>query len=403
MKLISRTALALALVVGSAMIGVPASAKEKGPPPLKISDAVRKPLAEEQAARQKGDTTTALAKLQEAKAAAQSADDKYAIGGETYAIGQITKDNGQLADGIDMMLQSGKVPADQQALFYVNLGKLAYMGKQYQKADTALTQAIQLNTTDADAYAILAETKNQLGQPAAAVSTIQQAATSMTAKGQPVPADWYARGISIGLTGKVPATVDLTYSWLATYPTKSNWRDALVIYRDINKVDPELDLDINRLQRAAGALKGERDYADYAEQTYLKFPGEAKAVIDEGVAAGAINLATSRGSKELQGIAAGKIAADKASLTKTATTGRGALGTADAYAAYGDYVSAISLYKQALAKGGVDADVVNLRLGAALFKSGDKEGAKQVLAQVHGTRAPVAKYWIVLIDHPVTG
>src|SRR3546814_12497972 len=45
-----------------------------------------------------------------------------------------------------------------------------------------------------------------------------------------------------------------------------------------------------RLMRAAGAMKGESDYYEYANSAYMKgLPGEAKAVIDEGVAAKVLN------------------------------------------------------------------------------------------------------------------
>lgn len=405
MKFLSTSALVLSLMLGTATVAVtasdPAAAAKPKAPSLKLSDPVRKAVGTAQEALKKGDTATAQASLTEAKGVAQTPDDRYITYSVMYELGQATKDTKVQAEAIDGMLQSGKVPAENQGMFYTALGQLAYNNQDYAKAEAALTQAVQLNPTNRDVFALAAEAKYKLKKPAEAVAMIQQAADAGAQAGTPIPQEWMARGIAIGADARLGAPVTkLTQTWLKAYPTQVHWRDALSIYRDLNKLDGDYQLDIMRLQRAAGALRGERDYVELAEATYLKFPNEAKTVLDEGIAAGVLKPGQSKGAMELSSIAKGKVAADKASLSKNAANGRAALGTADAYTSYGDYATAIELYRKALTLGGVDANLVNTRLGAALALAGRKDEAKQVFSTVTGPRADLAQYWMVFIDNP---
>jgi|KBSSwiStaDraftv2_1062776.scaffolds.fasta_scaffold61439_1 Tfp pilus assembly protein PilF len=405
MRLFSTTALAVAIAMGATTVATiapqPALAKEKAPS-LKLSEVVRKPLAEAQEALKNNDTATAQAKINEAKGLAKTEDDKFMVYQMLYDVtNKTTKDTKVQQEAIGGMLQTGKVPAEAQPNYYVVLGQLAFNNKDFTTADQALSQAIKLNASDPVIYVLLAETKNQLGKPAEAVALVQQVADAGEAKGTPVPQDWIARGIAIGSKAKLAAPVTkLSYNWLKAYPTQSNWRDSLLIYRDSHQLDSDAGLDLMRLQRAAKALRGERDYVELAEATYIRFPNEAKTLIDEGVASGALNLAQNRGAKEIQGLAAGRVAGDKASLKKTASTGRAALATADAFASYGDTASAIEMYRKALTMSDVDANVVNTRLGATLVAAGQKEEAKKIFTAITGPRADLAAYWVILIDHP---
>lgn len=405
MRLLSTASLSVAMALcatTAALVAPPAmAAKSEKAPKITMSEPVRKALADAQTAVKANDTATAQAKIAEAKAAAQTDDDRYVIGSVQFDLGKATNDQKIQAEAIDTMLQSGKVPAANQLQFNMALGQTSYGAKNYQKAEQAFERAVQLDPANMNAYALLAETKHQLGKPAEAVALIQRASDAAASAGKTIPKEWYGRGIQFGMNAKLADPVTkLTFGWLKTYPEKTNWRDALVIYRDLHPVDAELNLDFMRLQRAVGALRGERDYAEYAEATYLKFPNEAKSVVEEGTTAGAINPAQSRSIKELSTIASGRIAGDKATLKKSAANGRAALGIADAYASYGDYSSAVEMYDKAASLGGVDANVVKLRKGAALARSGQKDAAKQIFATVTGPRADLAQYWVISLDNP---
>ena len=141
---------------------------------------------------------------------------------------------------------------------------------------------------------------------------------------------------------------------------------------------------------------------------YLRYPNEAKAVLEEGTSKGVVNT-SSKDAQEILGIVRPKIAADQASLAgsdKTArasANGKSALALADAYVGYGQYAKAIDLYKVALEKGGIDAPTANLHMGWAMALSGDAAGAKQQFATVTGLRKPLADLWTTHLDHPTQG
>src|SRR3546814_11602288 len=90
--------------------------------------------------------------------------------------------------------------------------------------------------------------------------------------------------------------------------------DSLIIFRDTGKLDDQATLDLMRLMRAAGAMKGEADYYEYANSAYMNgLPGEAKAVIDEGIAKKMLN----HGNKpfaELSTLSEGKISSVRRSV-----------------------------------------------------------------------------------------
>lgn len=413
MKWVSTAALSAALALGGvAVFGASpalAKAKQEKAPTYEMTKPVREAVVAAQAAIAKKDYATAQTSADQALAAASTADDKFVANSVLYDISRATNDNKKQAQAIEGMLASGKVEPAKQGQYYLVAGNLAYQAKNYKHAETLLDQAIASGNAPIDAYALAAESKNLNGNPAGAVNVIIAAAAAQKAAGQKLPEDYYGRGIAIGYKAKLaPQTEKLTQDWLADYPTVDNWRDSLVTYRDLNHVDAEQELDIDRLMRVIGALKGEADYYTYAQQLYTKYPGEAKAVIEEGIAKGYLKPTAGSNTKDMLDVASKRVVADKKDIATSeasaskAADGKSAFAYGNAHLGYGDWTEAVKLYKLAAQKGGVDPNVLNTRLGMALFKSGDVAGAKQAFAQVGGARAGLARYWMIWMDHPST-
>jgi hypothetical protein len=87
----------------------------------------------------------------------------------------------------------------------------------------------------------------------------------------------------------------------------------------------------------------------------------------------------------------------KETAAMAAATGTAAAGVADTMLA-GDYAKAATLYRAALAKGAVDPNLVNTRLGIALASAGQKAEAEAALRAVTGPRAEIAALWLALLS-----
>jgi len=371
---------------------------------LKVSREAFKALSELKAAVDANDVANIPAKVAAAQAVARKPQDRYILGQLQLQAASKAKDDAAAATAIQAMLDTGVAPADQIAALTMTLAKTRYSLKQYDAAATALERLVAANANNSDALALLAETRNAQGRPAEAVAALQKALKAQANAGQKAPGDWYKRAVAIAYTAKLPVALQLSREWVAAYPTPANWNDALKVYRGLQPKDPVLQLDALRLGRAVNALGGESDYHVYLYNAVEAGAiGEAKAVYDEGIASGKID-ANKAAFREAAGVIKQKIGTNDPALlessAKAAIAGsaaRPALRTADALYGIGHYAKAAELYRAALGKSGADANLLNLRLGMALARAGDKAGATAALNAVGGGQAELAKYWLLYV------
>jgi len=409
MKLVSSFALGAALMLGAP----PAfAAKEKpvAPPAMALSKPFRAAAGPAQAAL-KANPAGADAAVTAAEAAATTGDDKYVAGQLRLQVGSAMKDQVMQQKAVLAMIDSGSAlaAADLPRLnFYA--AQFAYTANDFPRAIKYLNEADRLGYKSAqqDTLLLLAESNFKTNNIPAGLTYVERAIAASAAAGIKAPQAWYARAASVAYKAKLSAeAAKWTREQVRAYPTKDNWRSALVVYRDVAQRDSAITLDLFRLMRVTNSLAGERDYYEYAALASDRgLPGEAKAIIDEGLATSAVPKG-SRALTELRTMAVGKLAGDQAALATAerqaaaAPTGRGASATADAYLGYGQDAKAIALYRTALSKGGVDVNAVNTRLGIALLRSGDKVGARAAFASVKGAHADVAAFWMLWLDQAV--
>lgn len=402
-----------AALLATAAIGLSAGASAQQPAPaqkeakdLKLTKEVRALVSQAQAQVTAGDTTGAIAKLNEALPLSKTPDDRYIIGSVMISAASKANDQGNQRRGVDIMIESGAITGAELGKFQFFAGRFSYVAGEYDKALTQIAAAKASGYQEPQMDILIADASFKANKPAEGLATLRRAVDAEVAAGRKPDEAWIKRGLSAAYQAKQADQI----AWWAQasvkhYPTPQNWRNALLIYRDGVQLDSQADLDMMRLMRATKALAGERDYFEYANAANDRgLPGEAKAVIDEGRAAAAMGSDTAA-VKEIYAIASGKVKADQASLAAseksaaTAKDGKAAASTADAYLGYKNYTKAAELYALALTKGGVDAATVNTRLGIALALAGQKPAAKEAFAKVTtGPRAGVADYWELYLD-----
>lgn len=412
MKSVAFSALMAAFLASPAMAqyGSPPAASKSAPqsspqPAAKVtvSKGAFKPMSELEAAINAKDLAAIPGKLAAAEAAAKTKDDKYMVALLRVRAAAAANDPAALELALPELLATGRMPEGFETQMYTDIGRLYFSRKQYDQAAAAFERVLASQPGNVQVMLLLAETRNSQGKAADAVAILQKAIAATRAAGQQVDENWYKRMVAIAYGAKLPSTVTLARDWVALYPTPGNWRDALLLYRQSKTLDDQARLDLYRLSRATKSLASERDYYDYAATALLRgYPGEAKAVLEDGFAAKAIDRNKAEFATAYTA-ASTRSAGDRASIdasAKTALAGsaaRPAVAAADAYYGYGDYAKAAELYRAALTKTGADANQLNLRLGAALAMAGDKAGATAAFNAVSGPNAELAKFWLVFL------
>jgi len=350
------------------------------------------------------DIANAPAKVAAAHAAAKTPDEHYLASQLELKVAMAKKDEAGMGKAVEGMLATGVAPQELLAPLHLANGKVKYNQKQFAEAAKEFQTVLQLDPSNSEAKTLLAQTQLSNANPADAVAMLSKSIAEQSAGGAKAPEDLYKQAISAAYKAKMPAAVDLSRKWVAAYPTASNWSDAIRIYRSLNTVDDATTLDLLRLARAAGAMKGEADYDRYAYAALTKgYPGEALTVLNDGIKAGTVDPNKTPFKEELAQ-AKQKSAGEEATLEAAAKTGlagataRVALANGDLLYGYGQYAKAAELYQAALKKSGADASLINLHLGMALARSGDKAGATAALNAVTGPRAEVAKYWLAYVS-----
>ncbi|KWV93007.1 hypothetical protein [Erythrobacter sp. YT30] len=422
-KPFSGLALAIALASGSAIVAtalMPAEAhaqrkkdkKKKDSKPEYTKEFVEAYGPVDEALKAEGADPVALKpQIMALVPLAATPDDKNALGGMMFNAAVGAQDQAMQLQGMELMLESGKVEAERLGRFNFIAYQLANAQNDFTKARTYLQRAIDLNYTSesvtaADLQILQAENFFSADQHTEGLAFLDDAIKARKSSGAEVPDRWYRRGIQIAYNNEIkPQVYDFVLGWIEDYPSPENWKDAVNLTRNLNQFEnPEL-LDIFRLSRKVGALTDAPDYDYYVEAADARrLPKEVKDVIEAGFAAGDVSRDNSYLSESLE-VANGRIASDRADLPALESDARSAsaqlrtvTAAASAFLSYGEYGKAIEFYTKALGMPGVETGEALTRLGIAQAGAGDFAAARETFAKVDGKRAPIAKLWMAYTE-----
>jgi len=418
-KPLSGLALAIALATGTAVVATglaPTDAhaqrkkkdkKEKEQPP-ELSDEFRAAfLPVQEAMNAEGTDMAALRpQVEQLIQMAQTKDEKFFTGNAAYNVGSKLGDEALQLTGMELMLEGGKIPADQIGRYNFITYQLANGMDQFDKARRYLQAAIDNNfTTDtigrSELQIAMAESYFSADQTQQGLDYLAEAIADKKSAGEEVPAQWYRRGITVAYENKITADLyDIVTMWIADYPSDTNWRDAINLTRNLNTFEGGEILDLLRLSRRVDAMGDVSDYEYYVEAADARrLPKEVSDVIEEGYASGVVTQDNLFLSEALE-LAKGRIAADRADLPALESDAMASdagiklvTGAADAFLSYDDYAKAERFYEKALTMPGVESNEAQLRLAIAKIELGKYDEARDLLAQVDGKREPIAKLW----------
>lgn len=415
MKSVPKVALVVAMALGApAFVSVAGATVQKkkadAQAQLKVSEAFRKAAAEADAAGKGADVAAFEAKVAAAEAAAANADEKFYAARLRYDLETKKQNNAGRGAALDVLIASGRITGPDLANLHFLRGYMLNQDKKYPEALAQLNKARELGSTQADLPLQRAVAQFNTKDATGGAASMAEAIAAEEKAGKKAPEAWYKITVSeLYKVGNKEGAAEWLGRQVAAYPSADGWRSSVLVFMEQanakgTTLDADQRLDLFRLMRASKAMAGESDYYDYADAAQRRgLPWEAKAVIDEGRAAGKI----AKPSARLDPLYTQAVAREKAEVSlaqeekraSSAANGSAAMSTADAYLASNNLPKAVELYRLALQKGSVDANLVNTRLGIALALSGQKAEAKTVLATVSGSpRGEIAKFWIRWID-----
>lgn len=233
--------------------------------------------------------------LADARRVANSRDALFALALYELEIGNRRGDDALRAGALDVLITSPLTRPERLAGHLAVRGQIAFRAGDLGTAGALWGRLAELTPADPDALANLAQVRLAQRDAPGAMDLLTRA---IAVGGAADPADreaWYLQRLSIAQQGELVAPgIDAARDLIGAYPTRENWRAALVVYRQLVAAEGGLEIDLFRLTRYAGVLTQAAEYQRMAQLlNETGEPHEARAVLAEGVARELLDAATS--------------------------------------------------------------------------------------------------------------
>ena len=426
MKILSHFAMAIALISAGGLVSMPQSAlaqKEKKDkkknkkgkesqqdtePQLQASEGFVASYISIESLLTAGDAEGAKASLANLEAVIANDSDRFYFGDITRKIGVALKDKATEIKGIDAMLPSPFLPTANKPIFLYIKGTYENSLGNYASAISNLRQSYDLGFRRGNIETFLGIIYNNNKQPEEAITWYERAADSLSAQGpNPDINKLYGNMVIAAIESGNGTLIDSTFRRVLSKTMDKNlWHDGLTQLMSISDFNDQEILDVLRLMRATDTLLYSNEYSEYVETADpRRLPNEVLEILQLGESKGHI-ISSDITFREFKTVASSRLAADKADLPAAerdainSTSGNSARSTADALLSYGEYGRAITMYKLALERGGIEVDRTRNRLGIALLKNGDLEEAKKSFAALtSANRKKIGEYWTIYANN----
>ena len=348
-----------------------------------------------------------------AKAAIQNDDDKYQAGIFAVQLGAKLKDNALNEEGYDLLLDSSYTPAVTRNSVLFQLAAARYDAKDYAAAETQLLSLYNAGYRQSNIELLIATAQGLQKKYQQAVGSFQRAVDEKQAAGKAAPTDYYKRAAAYAIKLGNPATINKWMkAWIKIDPSVDTWHDALTLFMRKANLSEAETLDVMRLMRRNNAMKYPLEYSLYMESIGpRRYPVEALAVLDEGLASGVIEKSDPSIGEPYK-TASSLAAEDRRTLASTeadarsSSSGNAILLIADSFLSQRKFDTAASLYELALSKGNIRANdgedrTGRARMHLAMAKAAqtDWASAKAEFAKItSGKRKDIAEYWMIYVD-----
>lgn len=223
--------------------------------------------------------------LAAARRDARSHDALYVLALYEDEIARQRNDTPMRIESLDVLIASDMTPPARLPNYLAVRGYLAFQRGDVATADTLWTRQVTLTPNDPEALANLAQVRTAQGDTKGAAALLERSVAARDAAHLPASEATARQLMVIAYEGhEKEKGVAAAHALLRAYPSPANWRDAMIVYRQLVQPQGALEIDLMRLMRAAGTLAKGDEYLRMAQ--LLERAGrlaDARAVMDEGV------------------------------------------------------------------------------------------------------------------------
>jgi hypothetical protein len=375
-----------------AMVSFPAAAaeKDKKPPEKTISKSIIKPMIAVQKAVQASDWAAAIASLKEAQAVPDRTPyDDYKINQFMAFAAVSLKDYATAITAYEGMAASPEEDPAEKASTRHNLVLLNYDAKDYAKTLKYGEELAALGPVDNKVTVTMAQayyfTNNYPKAEEWSKKAIDNAIAANAQPDQGALSVLLSAQAKQGKQGEAAGTLEMI---AANYGKASDWAQLIDVALGTPGIQNSDGIDLYRLRDAAGAMQDANDYALMATiALQLGYPGEAKSILDQGIAAGRITT-TGMAASQYKSAVAGAAADDKtlpkfASDAEARKSGDYDEKLAETYFGYKRFAEAETAARRALSKpGGKDTLQTKMVLAMSLARQGKYQDAMAAFQEV---------------------